>query len=311
MRESVMEQVGFIGLGVMGSLMARNLVRAGFKLVVHNRSRRPIDALVDEVGDAAVVATSPAEVAERARIIVTMLPDTPEVRQVVLGSDGLGQVAAAGHLLVDMSTIAPAASVEMHAALAARGAGALDAPVSGGDAGARAATLSIMVGGESEDVDRAMPLFKAMGKTIVHVGGPGAGQTVKACNQAVVATAYAGLSEALVLGQSAGVDPEKILAVLGGGLAASRVLELRGSRMIRNDFAPGFRVDLHHKDLGIALAAAQERQLSLQVASLVSGLYDAVAASGGGYLDHSALIMAISEQAGGGVAASPSGVDIA
>jgi 2-hydroxy-3-oxopropionate reductase len=311
MREPVIERIGFIGLGVMGSLMARHLVRAGFRLVVHNRSRRPIDALVDEVGDAAVVAASPAEVAERARIIVTMLPDTPEVRQVVLGGDGIAQVVAGGHLLVDMSTIAPAAAVEMHAALAERGAGALDAPVSGGDAGARAATLSIMVGGESEDVARAMPLFAAMGKTIVHVGGPGAGQTVKACNQVVVATAYAGLSEALVLGQRAGVDPEQILAVLGGGLAASRVLELRGSRMIRNDFAPGFRVDLHRKDLGIALAAARERQLSLPVTSLVSQLYDAVASSGGGGLDHSALITAISGEAGDGLAADLRGGGIA
>ncbi|MCA9878768.1 MAG: NAD(P)-dependent oxidoreductase, partial [Thermomicrobiales bacterium] len=250
---------------------------------------------------AAAAAASPAEVAQRAGTIITMLPDTPDVRQVVLGPDGIVQVATDRHLLVDMSTIAPAAAVEMHAVLAARGAGALDAPVSGGDVGARAAALSIMVGGQADHVARAMPLFEAMGTTIVHVGGPGAGQTVKACNQVMVATAYAGLSEALVLGQRAGVDPEKILEVLGGGLAASRVLELRGARMVRNDFAPGFRVNLHRKDLGIALAAAQEHQLPLQVTTLVSQLYDTAAAAGYGDLDHSALVLVISEPAGGGV----------
>lgn len=301
MREPEVERVGFIGLGVMGALMARNLVRAGFKLVVHSRSQRPVDTLVDEVGDAADVAANPAEVALRTGIIITMLPDTPDVRQVVLGPHGIAQVATDRHLLVDMSTIAPAAAIEMHAALAARGAGALDAPVSGGDAGARAASLSIMVGGQAEHVERARPLFEALGTTIVHVGGPGAGQIVKACNQVMVATAYAGLSEALALGQRAGVDPDKVLEVLGGGLAASRVLELRGARMVRNDFAPGFRVNLHRKDLSIALATAQEHHLPLRVTTLVSQLYDAVAAAGYGDLDHSALMLAISEPAGGSV----------
>ena len=292
-----MGQIGFIGLGIMGRPMARNLAKAGFGLVVHSRSRGPVDELVAEV-PAAEAAASPAEVAARAKIVITMLPDSPDVRAVVFGADGLAEAMGEGHLLVDMSTIAPATAVEVGEALAARGARALDAPVSGGDKGAIAGTLSIMIGGAAEDVERARPLFAAMGKTIVHVGGPGAGQTVKACNQIVVALNYAAVSEALVLGAKAGVEPAKIVEVLSGGLAASRVLELRGPTMLKHDFAPGFRVNLHRKDLGIALATAKEQGVPLAATALVSQLYDAVAAAGHGDLDHSALLTVVEGLAG-------------
>ena len=291
------ETIGFIGLGIMGKPMARNLAKAGFRLVVHNRSRDDVDALVAE-GDAFQAAASPREVAERAKTVITMLPDSPEVREVVFGEGGLLASVGEGHLLVDMSTIAPAAAIEVEAALRERGGRALDAPVSGGDKGAIAGTLSIMVGGAPEDIARAMPLFEAMGKTIVHVGGPGAGQVVKACNQVAVAVNYAALSEALVLGAKAGVAPEKVLQVLGGGLANSRVLEMRGATMAEGRFDPGFRVDLHRKDLGIALATAREAGAPLPVTALVGQLFEAVAAGGGGDLDHSALLTAFEALAG-------------
>ena len=218
--------IGFIGLGIMGKPMARNLAKAGYDLVIYNRSRDDVDTLLAE-GDQFQAAASPREVAERTKAIITMLPDSPDVRDVVFGENGLLPAIDKGHLLIDMSTIAPATAVEVDAALRERGARALDAPVSGGDKGAIAGTLSIMVGGDDGDFHRAMPLFEAMGKTIVHVGGAGAGQIVKACNQVVVAINYAAVSEALVLGAKAGVDPEKIVEVLSGGLAASRVLELK------------------------------------------------------------------------------------
>ncbi len=290
-------RIGFVGLGIMGKPMARNLARAGYDLVIHNRSRDDVDALLAD-GAAFSAAGSPREVAERAAVVITMLPDSPEVREVVFGDDGLLGAMGAGSLLIDMSTIAPATSIEVHDALAKHGAGALDAPVSGGDKGAIAGTLSIMVGGSDADVARAMPLFEAMGKTIVHVGGPGAGQIVKACNQVVVAINYAAVSEALVLAAKSGVDPAKVVEVLSGGLAASRVMDMRGKSMIDHQFAPGFRVDLHRKDLGIARAPGTEPGAPLRVAGLVGQLYEALAASGGGDLDHSALLTIFESLAG-------------
>ena len=227
-----------------------------------------------------------------------MLPDSPDVQAVVFGENGLAESIRPSSLLIDMSTIAPATSVAVSEALVAKGASALDAPVSGGDKGAIAGTLSIMVGGSEADLARAMPLFEAMGKTIVHLGGPGAGQIAKACNQIVVAINYAAVSEALVLAQRAGVDPAKVAQVLGGGLAASRVLEMRGATMIQRSFEPGFRVDLHRKDLGIALATGRESKSPLPVTALVSQLYDSVSSSGGGQLDHSALITVLERLAG-------------
>lgn len=292
------ERIGFIGLGIMGRPMARNLIKAGHKLVVHSRSRGPVDELVAEAGDAAIAASSPREVAEQAKTIITMLPDSPDVEAVVFGENGLIEAMGEGHLLIDMSTIAPATAVAVSEALAEKGARALDAPVSGGDKGAIAGTLSIMVGGDEADVERARPLFEAMGTTIVHVGGPGAGQVVKACNQIMVAIAYAGLSEALVLGTKAGVDPEKILQVLGGGLANSRVLEMRGPTMIKHQFEPGFRIRLHRKDLNIALNAGREEGVPLSVTALVSQMFESARAHGRDELDHSALLTVVEDAAG-------------
>ncbi len=289
--------IGFIGLGIMGKPMVRNLSKAGFSLVVHTRTRASADELAAEIPGLLVV-DSPAQVAEQADIIITMLPDSPDVQAVVFGDNGLADSIRPGSLLIDMSTIAPATSVAVSEALVAKGASALDAPVSGGDKGAIAGTLSIMVGGSEADLARAMPLFEAMGKTIVHLGGPGAGQIAKACNQIVVAINYAAVSEALVLAQRAGVDPAKVAQVLGGGLAASRVLEMRGATMIQRSFEPGFRVDLHRKDLGIALATGRESKSPLPVTALVSQLYDSVSSSGGGQLDHSALITVLERLAG-------------
>ncbi len=295
------DRIGFIGLGIMGKPMVRNLVKAGYDVVVHNRSQAAVDELTTE-SDKVTAGGSPAGVAAAASVVITMLPDSPDVRDVVFGADGLAESMQSGGLLVDMSTIAPATSIEVHDALAERGVGALDAPVSGGDKGAIAGTLSIMVGGSQTDFDRAKPYFEAMGKTIVLVGGPGAGQTVKACNQIVVALNYAAVSEALVMGAKAGVDPAKIIEVLSGGLAASRVLEMRGPTMVSHQFAPGFRVNLHRKDLGIAMATAKENGVPLPVTALVSQLYDTLAATGSGDLDHSALVTVVEKLAGYSIA---------
>lgn len=283
------ERIGFVGLGIMGKPMVRNLVKAGYELVVHNRSQGAVDELVAE-SEAVTAASSAREVAEQVSIVVTMLPDSPDVENVVFGEGGLLEGMREGSLLIDMSTIAPVTAIEVSKALADRKASSLDAPVSGGDKGAIAGTLSIMVGGQASDFDRAKPIFEAVGKTIVHVGEAGAGQIVKACNQVVVALNYAAVSEALVLGAKAGVDPEKIVEVLSGGLAASRVLEMRGPTMIEHQFAPGFRVNLHRKDLGIALATGKEHAVPLPVTALVSQFFDMLAAEGHGDLDHSSLL---------------------
>jgi 2-hydroxy-3-oxopropionate reductase len=288
------ETVGFIGLGVMGAPMARNLVEAGHPLVVHSRSRGPVDELV---AAGAEPASSPREVAERAAVVITMLPDSPAVEDVVLGSDGVLEGASEGDLLIDMSTIHPTVSVAIAEAGRERGVGVLDAPVSGGDVGARDATLSIMVGGEQSDVERAQPLFEALGKTIVHVGEHGAGQVVKACNQVVVAVTIAAVSEALVLGSKAGVEPERILDVLGGGLAANRVMEMRRRNFLEHDFAPGFRIDLHHKDLDIALESGSEYGVPLPVTGLVQQGFRALRAQGHGGDDHSGLLALVEELA--------------
>jgi 2-hydroxy-3-oxopropionate reductase len=303
--EEMPERIGFIGLGIMGKPMVRNLVKAGFEVVAHSRTRASVDEMVAE-SSAIRAASSPREVAEQAKTVITMLPDSPDVRDVVFGANGLGDAMSDGQLLVDMSTIAPAIAIEVAVALKAKGASVLDAPVSGGDKGAIAGTLSIMVGGTAADFERAMPLFEAMGKTIVHVGAAGAGQIVKACNQVVVALNFAAVSEALVLGSKAGVDPNKIVQVLSGGLANSRVMEMRGPSMIQHNFQPGFRVNLHRKDLGIALSTGRETGVPLPLTSLVSQLYDAVSIAGGGDLDHSSLLTLFEQMANHSVASEAS-----
>jgi 2-hydroxy-3-oxopropionate reductase len=297
MTDAAAKKIGFIGTGIMGKPMVRNLVKVGYEVVIHNRSQRSVDELTAE-SDKLTAAGSPADVARAADTVILMLPDSPDVRDVVFGENGVLNEVRSGFLLIDMSTIAPSTAIEVSNAVASAGGSVLDAPVSGGDKGAIAGTLSIMVGGTEADLKRAMPLFEVMGKTIVHIGGPGAGQIAKACNQVMVAVNYAAASEALVLAERSGVDPGKVAQVLGGGLANSRVLEMRGETMIKGEFQPGFRVDLHRKDLAIALATGRERQSALPVTALVSQLYDALSATGGGQLDHSALISVIERMSG-------------
>jgi 2-hydroxy-3-oxopropionate reductase len=290
------ERIGFIGIGIMGKPMCRNLVKAGYELVIHNRSQANVDELVAE-SDKITRASTPREVADQVDLVITMLPDSPEVKQVVFGENGILEAMGPGKLLVDMSTIAPAAAIEVNAALQERGSSALDAPVSGGEMGATTGTLSIMVGGSAADFDHAHAVFEAVGKTIVHVGDSGAGQMVKACNQIVVAINYAAVSEALVLGSKAGVDPLKIVEVLNGGLAASRVMEMRGATMAAHQFEPGFRINLHRKDLGIIADTGKAYNVPLPVTSVVSQLFESVASAGNGDLDHSAVITAIEDLA--------------
>jgi 2-hydroxy-3-oxopropionate reductase len=289
------ETIGFVGLGVMGAPMALHLLEAGLPLVVHNRSPAAAETLR---GSGADVAGSPRELAARTTIVVTMLPDTPDVSAVVDGADGLLAGASAGSLFIDMSTISPLVARRLAGKAAEQGVAMLDAPVSGGDVGAREATLSIMVGGESAAFERALPILELMGKTVVHVGDSGAGQVVKACNQIVVALTIEAVGEALVLGAKAGVAPEAIIEVLSGGLAASRVLDLRGRGMVAHTFTPGFRTELHHKDLGIALEMARAVGVSLPVTAIVDQMMGSLRQHGYGASDHSALITYV-EQASG------------
>jgi 2-hydroxy-3-oxopropionate reductase len=286
--------IGFIGLGIMGKPMARNLLRAGYPLVVHNRSRPAVDELIR---DGATAGSSPREVAAQCDVVITMLPDSPDVEAVALGSEGLIAGAHPGLLYVDMSTIAPVAAVRVASALVEKGVDCLDAPVSGGDVGAREGTLSIMAGGEPAAFDRAKPLFDVLGKSAVLCGPIGAGQTVKACNQVLVAVTIAGVSEALTLGAKAGVDPAKIVEVLGGGLARCGVLENRGQRMVHGDFEPGFRIRLHYKDLNIIHQTGREYGVPLPVTAVVHELFSTAMACGRGDLDHSALLTVIEELA--------------
>jgi 2-hydroxy-3-oxopropionate reductase len=289
------DAVGFIGLGIMGRPMAKNLMEAGYELVVHNRSPEKAEELAEE-GEA-TAAGSPREVAEACDIVITMLPDSPDVEAVVAGEDGVLEGIRDGALLVDMSTISPVVTEELSGKARERGASMLDAPVSGGDVGAIEGALSIMVGGSEEDFERARPLFDVMGKVATHVGPTGAGQVVKACNQIVVALNIEAVSEALVLGSKAGVAPEKVVEALSGGLAGSAVMEAKKEKFFSHDFEPGFRIELHHKDLGIALAAGREYGVALPVTALVDQMLEASKAKGRGDRDHSALLTLLEEAA--------------
>jgi len=289
------EKIGFIGLGIMGGPMAHNLMNAGHELVVHSRHRSSAEELE---GGGAQWADDPSAVAEQVETIITMLPDSPQVSEVIDGEQGILRTAREGTLVIDMSTISPVVTAELAHAAGQKAVGLVDAPVSGGDVGARQGTLSIMAGGSAEDFARAQPLFEHLGKTVVHVGEVGAGQVVKACNQIVVALTIEAVSEALVLGSKAGVDPVKILDVLSGGLAANRVMEVRRENFLRHDFTPGFRIDLHHKDLGIALAAGREYGVPLPVTAIVDQMLQALRVSGHGSEDHSALLRVLEEWAG-------------
>ncbi len=281
-----MERIGFIGLGIMGKPMAARLVRAEFPMIVHNRSSEAADELADE---GAEVAGSPREVAEGSDVVVTMLPDSPDVEAVVLGDDGVLAGVREGMLFVDMSTIAPATTRSIHEALAERGVQALDAPVSGGEPAAVDGELSIMVGGDEDAVARAQPVFDELGKATTHIGGPGAGQVAKAANQIVVALTIQAVAEALTLARRADVDPARVREALLGGLAQSKILEMHGERMLEGRYEPGFRIELHRKDLAIALQAAREEGVPLLATAQVAELLNALIAQGAGGRDHSAL----------------------
>ena len=289
------EKVGFIGLGIMGRPMAKNLMEAGYELVVHNRSPEKAEELAEEGN--ATAAGSTREVAEACDIVITMLPDSPDVEAVVAGEGGVLEGIRDGALLVDMSTISPVVTEELSEKVREKGASMLDAPVSGGDVGAIEGALSIMVGGSEEDFERARPLFDVMGKVATHVGPTGAGQVVKACNQIVVALTIEAVSEALVLGSKGGVLPEKLVEALSGGLAGSAVMEAKKEKFFSHDFEPGFRIELHHKDLGIALAAGREYGVALPVTAIVDQMLEASKAKGRGDRDHSALLILLEEAA--------------
>jgi 2-hydroxy-3-oxopropionate reductase len=283
----VSDRIGFIGLGIMGKPMAVRLVRAGFPIVVHNRSPQAVEELA---GEGAETASSPREIAERADVVITMLPDSPDVEAVVLGDDGVIAAVREGMLLVDMSTIAPATARQVHAALAERGVEAVDAPVSGGEPAAVDGQLSIMAGGSEGAVKRADPIFGELGKVTTHIGGPGAGQVAKAANQVVVALTIQAVAEALTLASKAGVDPARVREALLGGFAQSKILEAHGEKMLEDRFEPGFRIELHRKDVGIALGTARDIGVALPATAQVAELFNALIAQGSGSLDHSALV---------------------
>ena len=289
------DAIGFIGLGIMGRPMAKNLMESGYELVVHNRSPEKAEELAKEGN--ATAAGSPKGVAEACDVVITMLPDSPDVEAVVAGEGGVLEGIRDGALLVDMSTISPVVTEELAAKVREKGASMLDAPVSGGDVGAIEGALSIMVGGSEEDFERARPLFDVMGKVATHVGPIGAGQVVKACNQIVVALTIEAVSEALVLGSKGGVAPEKLVEALSGGLAGSAVMEAKKEKFFSHDFEPGFRIELHHKDLGIALAAGREYSVALPVTAVVDQMLEASKAKGRGDRDHSALLTLLEEAA--------------
>jgi 2-hydroxy-3-oxopropionate reductase len=287
----VSERVGFIGLGVMGGPMAGNLLEAGVPLTVHSRSRPPVDRLAAR---GAATAGSGAEVARATHVVITMLPDTPDVETVLLGPGGVLEGARAGSLVVDMSTIDPIATRRFAEALADRDVAMLDAPVSGGEKGAIEGTLSIMVGGEAEALERARPLLEILGSTIVHVGPSGAGQLCKACNQLVVGATIEAVAEALALAARAGVDPAKVREALLGGFASSRILDVHGQRMLDRAFEPGFRSRLHRKDAEIVVSTAAELGLPLPSFAVVAERFRELVDAGGGDLDHSALFTLLS-----------------
>ena len=290
-------KVGFIGLGIMGRPMALNLKKAGHELFVPERA-----SLAEEVRAAATVVADPASVAQAAEVVITMVPDTPDVEQVLFGPRGVAEGLSPGKLVIDMSSISPTATKVFARRINEKGCDYLDAPVSGGEVGAKNATLTIMVGGPEAAFNRARPLFEAMGKNITLVGDNGAGQTCKVANQIIVALNLQAVAEALVFAAKAGADPAKVRQALMGGFANSRILEVHAERMIKRTFAPGFRIRLHQKDLNLALEAAREMGMSLPNTALAQQMFSAVAGAGGADLDHSAIVQAIERLAGTEVA---------
>jgi 2-hydroxy-3-oxopropionate reductase len=293
-------KVGIIGLGIMGGPMASNLLKAGFDVIGFDVVPAALERLAGEGGTKAVSA---AQAAAESDVVITMLPNHPQVEAVALGEGGVLDSAKPGTLYIDMSSIRPETARKLAETGAERGVRVLDAPVSGGEKGAVDGVLSIMVGGAAEDFAAAQPIFDVLGKTIVHVGPHGAGQTVKAANQLVVGGTYALVAEAIVLLEASGIDAGVGLDVLAGGLAGSRILELKRKSMVERQFAPGFRIDLHHKDMGIILDASRDAGVALPVGNLVAALIASARAQGYGQLDHSALLKVAETLSGKGDAA--------
>lgn len=287
-------KIGFIGLGIMGRPMALHLKAAGHELFVPDRRSLP-----DDVRAAATVEADAAAVAEHSEIIILMVPDTPDVERVLFGAHGVAEGLHPGKLVIDMSSISPVATKEFAERVAKLGCGYVDAPVSGGEVGAKNAALTIMAGGATTDFERALPLFELMGKNITHVGeNPGAGQVCKVANQIIVALNIQAVAEALTFARKAGADPARVRQALMGGFANSRILEVHAERMINRTFAPGFRIRLHQKDLNLALSSAKEMGMALPNTAIAQQMFSVVTAAGGGDLDHSALVQAIEIMAG-------------
>jgi 2-hydroxy-3-oxopropionate reductase len=291
-----MSTIAFIGLGIMGSPMACHLARAGHTVIGYNRSRQRTVALVGAGGSA---AESLEGAVKDADVVATMVPDSPDVQSVLLADNGVFAHAQPGTLVIDFSSIRPDVTVELARLGTARGLRVIDAPVSGGEPGAKSATLSIMVGGSSEDFAAAKPILEAVGKTVVHVGPSGAGQTVKAANQLIVAGNIELLAEALTFVRACGVDMSAAVEVLGGGLAGSAVLDQKAPKMLQRNFDPGGRIQLHHKDLGIVTAAARQAGVITPLGAVVAQLMASAVANGEGALDHSALLLGIERLSGG------------
>ena len=282
-----MLKVGYIGLGLMGKSIARNILKAGFPLTVHNRSQASVDELVSE---GAARAASPAEVARQVDVVFTNLPDSPDVEQVVSGRNGIIEGAHPGLIFVDNSTIRPATARKIAAVLAEKGVQALDAPVSGGDIGARNATLTIMVGGSAEALETARPVFNVIGKTITHVGESGAGQIAKAANQIMVAAQMVAMGELLLFAQKAGADPQKVVQAIKGGAAQCWTLDVKPDRLFAGNRQPGFKASMQAKDLNIIMETAREYGIPLPSAAIDAQLYNAMLQAGDGGLDNSAIL---------------------
>jgi 2-hydroxy-3-oxopropionate reductase len=289
------QTIGFIGLGIMGRPMAKNLLKAGFPLIVHSRSRGPVDELV---GAGAKAAQAPREVAGQCDVLITMLPNSPDVELVALGKDGIIEGARSGLIFIDMSTISPIVSQKVGAALGAKGVRMLDAPVSGGEKGAIEAALSIMVGGDQAVFDAVLPILKAMGKTITLLGPLGFGGFTKLANQIIVAMNLTALGEALTLARKAGLDRELTLKALAGGLAGSRCLDQKAANYIAGTYNPGFKIDLHFKDLGLIMESARALGVPLPATAVVQELFNALRVKGRGGLDHSGVITLLEDLAG-------------
>jgi len=287
-------KIGFIGVGIMGRHMASHLLEAGYQLVAYDVVPEALEFVASK---GAEKGESCKDVAARSDLVISMVPDSPDVEKVALGEDGIIEAAREGLIYVDMSTIAPGVAIEVAEELGLNGVRCLDAPVSGGETGAMNAALSIMVGGPEDLFNEVKPIFEVMGKTIALCGGNGAGQTVKACNQIQVALNFVGMAEAFVLGAKAGVDPAIILQVLSGGYAQTRVMDVRGPRLVKGDFEPGFKSKFHYKDLNIIMETAKDLNVPLPATAVAHALFTAMLASGRGDLDHSAVINIIEDLA--------------